>query len=288
MEAKRDNIIRPLLCLKREEIEEYLEQSGQKYRTDETNNAIEYSRNYIRKKIIPKFENVRQNAVEHINALSGEAADINDFMEKKALELLEEASKEADRKYITKGLTTKYKSDILSGAEPILLKFAVRALITEAGVSIKDVTRNHVDALCEMIAKPKSGEIHLPKGVTVVKESGIVYIKPREDLSHRYRKLLTFPRLLCRLSVRVLQMNLIKSRIPLINSIIRSSEKETICSPMAVWFRAEFSMNLTKARFRKIPIRNGWIMLKCRKICALERASRVIFSLSTKTVTKGI
>ena len=193
MEAKRDNIIRPLLCLKSEEIEEYLEQSGQKYRTDETNNAIEYSRNYIRKKIIPKFENVRQNAVEHINALSGEAADINDFMEKKALELLEEASKEADRKYITKGLTTKYKSDILSGAEPILLKFAVRALITEAGVSIKDVTRNHVDALCEMIAKPKSGEIHLPKGVTVVKESGIVYIKPREDFEPQIQEVINIP-----------------------------------------------------------------------------------------------
>mgnify|MGYP002857572490 CR=1 FL=1 len=193
MEAKRDNIIRPLLCLKREEIEEYLEQSEQKYRTDETNNAIEYSRNYIRKKIIPKFENVRQNAVEHINALSGEAADINDFMEKKALELLEEASKEADRKYITKGLSTKYKADVLSEAEPILLKFAVRALITEAGVSIKDVTRNHVDSLCELVIKPKSGEIHLPKGVTVVKESGIVYIKPREDFEAQIQEVVNVP-----------------------------------------------------------------------------------------------
>ncbi|MBR1909532.1 MAG: tRNA lysidine(34) synthetase TilS [Lachnospiraceae bacterium] len=193
MEAKRDNIIRPLLCLKREEIEDYLEQSGQNYRIDETNNAIEYSRNYIRKKIIPKFENVRRNAVEHINALSGEAADINDFMEKKALELLEGASKEADKKYITKGLSKKYKADVLSEAEPILLKFAVRALISEAGVSIKDVTRNHVESLCELIEKPKSGEIHLPKGVTVVKESGIVYIKPREDFEAQIQELVNVP-----------------------------------------------------------------------------------------------
>ena len=62
MEAKRDNIIRPLLCLKRDEIEEYLEYLGQDYRIDETNSKLEYSRNYIRKKIIPKFESVRQNA----------------------------------------------------------------------------------------------------------------------------------------------------------------------------------------------------------------------------------
>ncbi len=183
MEAKRDNIIRPLLCLKREEIEQYLEEQEQGYRDDETNSTLEYSRNYIRKKIIPKFESVRKNAVEHINALSGEAADINAFMEKKAAELLDKASEEADRKYITKGLSKKYKSDVLMEAEPILLKFAVRALITEAGVSIKDVTRSHIDSLCELIAKPKSGEIHLPKGTTVIKESGIVYIKPIEGFN---------------------------------------------------------------------------------------------------------
>ncbi|MCR5686942.1 MAG: tRNA lysidine(34) synthetase TilS [Lachnospiraceae bacterium] len=183
MEAKRDNIIRPLLCIKREEIEEYLKEADQDYRTDETNSTLEYSRNYIRKKIIPKFETVRKNAVEHINALSGEAADINRFMEKKAAELLDEASKEADRKYITKGLSRKFKADVLMDAEPILLKFAVRALISESGVSIKDVTRSHIDALCELIAKPKSGEISLPKGTTVVKESGIVYIKPKEGFN---------------------------------------------------------------------------------------------------------
>ena len=180
MEAKRDNIIRPLLCLKREEIEQYLEECDQKYRMDETNGKIEYTRNYIRKKIMPKLESVRNNAVEHINALSGEAAEINDFMEKKADELLDLAAKEADLKYMTKGLTEKYKAEVLNGAEPILQKFAVRAIITRAGVSIKDVTRNHIESLRELISKPKSGEIHLPKGVTVVKESGIVYIRPQE------------------------------------------------------------------------------------------------------------
>ena len=189
MEAKRDNIIRPLLCLKREEIEQYLEERGQNFRIDETNGKLEYSRNYIRKKIMPKFEGLRQNAVEHINALSGEASEINAFMEKKANELLDLASEEADRKYITKGLTEKYKADVLTQAEPILLKFAVRALISRAGVSIKDVTRSHIDSLCEMIAKPKSGEIHLPKGVTVVRESGIVYIKPSEGFDGQIQEL---------------------------------------------------------------------------------------------------
>ena len=189
MEAKRDNIIRPLLCLKREEIEQYLDEIGQSYRLDETNSTLEYSRNYIRKKIMPKFESMRNNAVEHINALSGEAADINDFMEKKAAELLDTASKQADSKYITRGLSKKYKTDVLSDAEPILLKFAVRALISGEGISMKDVSRTHVDSICEMITKPSGGEIHLPKGITVVKESGIIYIRPREGFDGQIQEI---------------------------------------------------------------------------------------------------
>ena len=189
MESRRDNIIRPLLCLKREEIEQYLSDLGQNYREDETNSKLEYSRNYIRKKIMPKLESVRANAVDHINALSGEAKEINDFMEKKAGQLLDEASKEADIRYLTRGLTQKYKADVLSEAEPILLKFAVRSLISRAGVSIKDVTRNHVDSLCALIEKQGSGEIHLPRGVTVVKESGIVYIRPREGFDGKIEEI---------------------------------------------------------------------------------------------------
>ena len=190
MESKRDNVIRPLLCLKREEIEQFLEDNGQKYRNDETNNTIEYSRNYIRKKIMPKLESVRANAVDHINALSGEAKDINEFMEKKAGELLDEASKEADRRYLTKGLTQKYKADVLSEAEPILLKFAIRALIARAGVSVKDVTRSHVDSLCELVTKQGSGQISLPRSVTVVKESGIVYIRPKEGFDGQIQEIM--------------------------------------------------------------------------------------------------
>ena len=40
-----------------------------------------------------------------------------------------------------------------------------------------------------MIGKPKSGQIDLPKGVTVVKESGIVYIKPKEGYNGEIREI---------------------------------------------------------------------------------------------------
>ncbi|MDE6951816.1 MAG: tRNA lysidine(34) synthetase TilS, partial [Lachnospiraceae bacterium] len=44
---KRDRIIRPLLCLSRKEIEQFLSDRGATWREDETNQAEEYSRNKI-------------------------------------------------------------------------------------------------------------------------------------------------------------------------------------------------------------------------------------------------
>lgn len=176
MEAKRDNIIRPLLSLKKEEIESYLTDISQKFRTDETNDDTHYSRNYIRKKILPKFEKIRDNSIDHIISLSSEASEVNAFMEKKARELLREASREANRDYIVKDSYTRYKTSVLNAAEPILRRTAIRVMIEDAGASLKDVSRNHIEQICEMLEKPGSSEIHLPKGLKVIMESGVVYL----------------------------------------------------------------------------------------------------------------
>lgn len=67
---KRDNIIRPLLFVKRNEIEKYCEFCGIKYMTDSTNFKRDYARNKIRldvipilKEINPSFEDVIQREV---------------------------------------------------------------------------------------------------------------------------------------------------------------------------------------------------------------------------------
>ena len=53
-------IIRPFLCLSREEIMDILQNIGQNYVDDSTNTNEEYSRNYIRHRILPEMEHVNQ------------------------------------------------------------------------------------------------------------------------------------------------------------------------------------------------------------------------------------
>jgi tRNA(Ile)-lysidine synthase len=66
---KRDNIIRPILSLKKNEILEYLNNYGIEFRIDESNLQTDYERNFLRKEIIPQIKKKLnpdfENAVFH-------------------------------------------------------------------------------------------------------------------------------------------------------------------------------------------------------------------------------
>ena len=56
--VRRGNIIRPLLCVTRAEIEAFLSEKGQSFVTDSTNLSDDYTRNKIRHRIIPLLEEI--------------------------------------------------------------------------------------------------------------------------------------------------------------------------------------------------------------------------------------
>lgn len=63
---KRGNIIRPLLCLSRTEIEDYLRENGIPHVEDSTNSDETFSRNRIRHRIIPEMNAISPQAVEAV------------------------------------------------------------------------------------------------------------------------------------------------------------------------------------------------------------------------------
>ena len=63
---KRGHIIRPLLVIRKSEILNVLKEEGIEYVIDHTNFDEKFTRNYIRRKIIPAFEHVNPKFVEHI------------------------------------------------------------------------------------------------------------------------------------------------------------------------------------------------------------------------------
>jgi tRNA(Ile)-lysidine synthetase, N-terminal domain len=68
--AKTIEIIRPLLPVKRKQIESYIQKQKLPFCIDKSNFSDEYTRNRIRKTLIPIFEKLNPSAVEHIYLLS--------------------------------------------------------------------------------------------------------------------------------------------------------------------------------------------------------------------------
>lgn len=85
-------IIRPILDVKREEIEKYCEERKLSPRIDHTNDENLYARNRIRNLLIPFMEeNFNENIIDTVNRLGKIAAADRDYMHREALVAYEKA-----------------------------------------------------------------------------------------------------------------------------------------------------------------------------------------------------
>lgn len=91
IEAKRDIYIRPLICMSREEIEEYCKKNNLNPRIDKTNMENIYTRNKIRNQLIPFLRReFNPNIVQTLNRLSDIAKQENEYLEKATKKTFEE------------------------------------------------------------------------------------------------------------------------------------------------------------------------------------------------------
>ena len=79
---KRDIFIRPLIQLKRADVEKFLSVQSQNFMTDETNNDEEYSRNFIRLNIVPKLKELNPAFEEAVFRLSQSARQDREYFDK--------------------------------------------------------------------------------------------------------------------------------------------------------------------------------------------------------------
>ena len=67
---RNGHVVRPLLCVSRVEIEDFLAQRGQEYVTDSTNLEDEATRNKVRHRVVPELQRLNGKALENIQRMS--------------------------------------------------------------------------------------------------------------------------------------------------------------------------------------------------------------------------
>ena len=75
IQPKNGYIIRPLLCVGRDEIIEYLKWRGESYITDSTNLTCDYTRNRIRLELIPKMSEINPSILTTLAATAQRLSD---------------------------------------------------------------------------------------------------------------------------------------------------------------------------------------------------------------------
>lgn len=68
IQPRNGNIVRPLLCVSRADILDYLKWRGESYVTDSTNLTSDYTRNKIRLEVIPKLSEINSSILESLAA----------------------------------------------------------------------------------------------------------------------------------------------------------------------------------------------------------------------------
>lgn len=170
MEPERDGLIRPLLCVERQEILTWLQEQRISWCTDSTNQDEAYTRNRIRHTILAcAKEQINSGAVRHMIQTAEELSEIERYLEKeteKAFALCVHREKEG---YLL-------AEEPFAGLPSLLADRLIRRCLAEAGGGIKDVERQHIHLVRELFLKQTGSCFCLPGGRRAVREYKGVYL----------------------------------------------------------------------------------------------------------------
>ena len=163
MEAERDGIIRPLLCVTREEIEAFLAKENQTFCIDRTNLEEDYTRNCFRNSILPAVCRIQPKAVEHVTETAEYIGRVERYLERQTKELYVCAVSAENGQL-------RLSVPVLKNSEPLLAERVVyRALCAVAGQK-KDMTAVAVEQCMELLQKQTGKQVQLMQGLMAIRE----------------------------------------------------------------------------------------------------------------------
>ena len=186
-------IIRPLLAESRASIEAYLTEKGVKWREDETNADMAYTRNYLRSQILPRLEQgVNAAAALRISQFASACAEAEDYLAAatdRAVERCRAAFLPADRLLIPESCMCRsvLLLDALLEEEPYLQGRILYRFLAESTKTGRDIGTVHVDALRRLCRKKTDGQLSMPDRVMVLKSAGKLFFCRSEEAGSKPR-----------------------------------------------------------------------------------------------------
>ncbi|MDF2539489.1 MAG: hypothetical protein K0S76_2510 [Herbinix sp.] len=152
-------IIRPLLCIERQEIEDYLKDKKIAFQTDATNFSDSYTRNKIRNRVLSYVnQEINQNATNHIADAAEQIKESYNFIEQCLM-------KRFDSLVEWKELTYYISVDEFREENIVIKKGIVRKVLERLSGNLKDFDAKHVGQVLALSDMQVGKQIHLPYGI---------------------------------------------------------------------------------------------------------------------------
>lgn len=176
MAPVRETIIRPLLCIRRSEIEQYLKDKGIGYCTDLTNNEPIYTRNLLRNKAMPVLEEIQGAAAAHIAQAAQEVREAEAYISHQAEKLADKAIRREKNGYAI-------SIRELNEEEPVVGRYLIKNMLLQLFNEWKDLTRTHINEILSLCQKSPGKEIYLPRNQIAVRLKEEIYIGTKLEKS---------------------------------------------------------------------------------------------------------
>lgn len=170
MRAADFPLIRPLLCMEKEEIQKELYLMGQEWMEDATNADNTYARNHIRNQMIPLLQEVNDQAVEHISLLTEDIQEIHDYLETIV-------QKEYQKVVSFENGQRKIDCEILKAQHSWIQKQIIKKALEDTAGQKKDIEKRHVMDVLALTLKETGKQISLPYEMTAEKSYQYVFLR---------------------------------------------------------------------------------------------------------------
>lgn len=155
-------LVRPMLHITRDQVLDYLMALGQEFRTDETNNSSEFTRNWIRRELLPSIrKRLNPDVDQALLRLAQQAGEMREAITKKVDRLFEEAV------LLVKCETLEVNIQLgsLANESPFLVREVCKRAWQLAGFPLRDMGYDQWQQLAGMVLAGNRTAVMLPGGV---------------------------------------------------------------------------------------------------------------------------
>lgn len=167
----RDNIIRPLSAVTREQVEKYLSDKKQEFKTDSTNLSDDYTRNKIRHKIIPVILDINKGFFRSFANSQNAVREENTF--------IEELAQKAYREHIQRNTLVNIRE-----IPHVIRKRIISLYLNANNLPVSYDKINEINMLSE-----KNGKLNISKNHFIIGENGCISVQRQSDSNNTVKEI---------------------------------------------------------------------------------------------------